>query len=176
LVHWKDQKPVEEIVKQKGVPLPDIDELNSAIPQAEWETGLDGHKRPPWVKTWRVFLISPESGERFMFSNSTTGAMRAVLELADGHKWICKMRGERVLPLVELRSRTMSTKFGMKMRPHFEIVDWWDLNGNTVQSLSKKPLLNAPITNKYAEAKGKSSPKIVEPVTIEEELDDQIPF
>ena len=34
------------------------------------------------------------------------------------------VRGARVMPLVNLGERPMKTKFGMKTRSHFEIVDW----------------------------------------------------
>jgi len=57
--HWKDGTPVQTIVKQPGKPLPDVMELNNAIPQEEWEDGLDGEPRPPWVKQHVAYLINP---------------------------------------------------------------------------------------------------------------------
>ena len=37
LQRWKDNKPIETITVK---PLPDINELNAAVPQSEWEPGL----------------------------------------------------------------------------------------------------------------------------------------
>src|SRR5262249_47478214 len=42
LQRWKDQRPIETIVKQPGKPLPNVDDLNDEIPQSEWEPGIDG--------------------------------------------------------------------------------------------------------------------------------------
>ena len=44
LRRWKEKRP--EYISEH--PLPDPDELNKAIPIAEWETGLDGKPRRPW--------------------------------------------------------------------------------------------------------------------------------
>src|SRR5262249_60136926 len=43
---WENQTVVDEIIDK---PLPDLNELNGSIPQAQWEAGLDGHPRPPYV-------------------------------------------------------------------------------------------------------------------------------
>ena len=43
---WKGKKPVETITAK---PLPNVDTLNSAVPASEWEPGLDGKPKPPWV-------------------------------------------------------------------------------------------------------------------------------
>ena len=36
---WKGKKPVETIVDK---PLPDVNDLNEAVPRSEWELDLDG--------------------------------------------------------------------------------------------------------------------------------------
>ena len=41
---WQLKEPVETIV-DANAELPDVDELNSKIPRAEWEPGLDGQPR-----------------------------------------------------------------------------------------------------------------------------------
>jgi hypothetical protein len=67
----------------------------------------------------------------------------------------------------------MQTKFGEKMRPSFEIVDWRELAGadeihhQPAQQIEAKP--EADTTSSMI---GKS----VKPVTIKEELNDEINF
>src|SRR5437899_11838587 len=46
LQHWFEQKPVQTIVKQPGVPLPDLNELNAKIPESEREDDRTGEPRP----------------------------------------------------------------------------------------------------------------------------------
>jgi len=40
---WEDGRPISIFDR----PLPNPDELNSKIPESEWELGLDGKPRPP---------------------------------------------------------------------------------------------------------------------------------
>ena len=44
---WKDRQPLDTIVETADEPLPNADDLNSQIPEAEWEMGLDGKPKPP---------------------------------------------------------------------------------------------------------------------------------
>src|SRR5947207_454092 len=55
LQRWNNKVPVETIMKEPGKPLPDVDELNDAIPQKEWEKGIDGKPRPPWGRQVVVY-------------------------------------------------------------------------------------------------------------------------
>jgi len=175
IVRWKDKKPAEELVWQPGNPLPNVDELNAKISQSEWEFGPDGEPRPPYVKTYVVHFISPATAERFTFKNSTAGAARAVWEVADKVKWMRLMRGANVVPLVKLANRPMTTRFGKKIRPHFEIIEWLEPGGGSPQ-LEHKTHGNGGGSSGNAYAEVKSGMRIVEPVTTSEELDDEIPF
>jgi hypothetical protein len=120
LQRWHDQQA--ETIREK--PLPDPDELNAKIPKSEWEIGLDGNPRPPWQKIYAVYLLDERTAEKFTFVNGTVGAKRAVHDLQD------RVASKRMLchaPLiaeVELRNKPMKTRFGVKRRPHFEIVGW----------------------------------------------------
>lgn len=55
LQRWRDNKP--EVIRDK--PLPDPDDLNSAIPVAEWEMDLTGQPRKPWAHVTVVYFIDP---------------------------------------------------------------------------------------------------------------------
>jgi hypothetical protein len=120
LRRWKDRKL--ETISEK--PLPDVEALNFAIPQSEWELGLDGKPRPPWQFTYVIYLYDLVAGTTYTFANSTFG-MRICWERL--YEAVCGMRalrGARVLPIVELDKRPMPTSFGMKSRPHLQIIDW----------------------------------------------------
>ena len=160
LQHWVDQMPVETIVKRGNEPLPDVKELNAAIPEAEWEEGLDGAPRPPWVKQFVVYLLEPRDASIFTFLNSTTGAAIAVDKLKDRVRWMRALRGEKVVPVVELSAKVMKTKYGQKMRPEFTVLEWRDLGG-------------LPATTAVPALEHVGKP--VEEPTLAEELNDAIP-
>jgi hypothetical protein len=65
LQRWQDGMPVETIMQKPGITLPDVDDLNAAVPQDQWEDGLNGEKRPPWQLNCVVYLVDPEGREQF---------------------------------------------------------------------------------------------------------------
>ena len=73
LQHWHNGMPTETIVKHPGAALPDVAELNAKIPESQWEEGLDGDPRPPWVKQFIVYLLDPTDASVFTYVNSTMG-------------------------------------------------------------------------------------------------------
>src|SRR5262245_32904598 len=56
LQRWSDGKPTDVVMATAGKPLPNVDELNAQIAQEEWETGLDGKPRAPWVLQHVAYL------------------------------------------------------------------------------------------------------------------------
>jgi hypothetical protein len=156
---WSGGKPTDVVIAKPGVPLPDVDELNGQIPQEEWEKGLDGKPRAPWVKQHVAYLVDPVSGEAYTFINGTFGAKIAVERLADRVANMQRLRGGNALPVVKLESRPMKTKFGTKQRPEFTIVEWREIGGGEqVKAIEHKPV-------------GKP---VVAP-TVSEELNDALP-
>jgi hypothetical protein len=141
---WKDKTPVQTIVKRPGQPWPNIDDLNAEIPQDEWELGLDGKLRPPWQRQFAIYFLDPETAANYTFANGTTGASIAVANLKDAIKWQRAIRGDHVLPLVELSNKPMKTKFGSKLRPHFQIVEWRNLDAGFAVHPRAQPQLAAP--------------------------------
>jgi hypothetical protein len=128
---WRNNKPVETIKKEPGKPLPDIDELNSKIPESDWEVGLDKKLRKPWVKQYLAYMLDPKDASIYTYINSTFGALKAVSRLKDKVKWMRALRGSRVVPIVRLDSAPMPTAHGLKQRPEFTVIDWRDLgDGN----------------------------------------------
>jgi hypothetical protein len=171
LQHWQDGALVKEIKKRPGEELPDVDELNAAIPQDQWDDGIDGNPRPPWQLNDVVYLLGVQSAMKFTFINSTIGARIAAARLLDRIESMQIMRGPGVIPIVKLESRPMKTKFGEKQRPHFEPVDWRDLGPATpaVSSPQSSPLIGTSVDPAQV---GKP---VTEP-TLSEELNDSIPL
>jgi hypothetical protein len=118
---WLGQRPIETITDR---PLPNINDLNETVPVSEWECGLDGNPRPPYVHQRIVYLLDPANAAVATFINSTFGAKLAVEALKDKVRMYRMIRGQRVYPIVELGKKSMKTKFGVKQRPEFIIHDW----------------------------------------------------
>jgi len=120
LRRWKDNRP-EDITEH---PLPDPEELNATIPQAEWDVGMDGKPRKPWALTYVIYMVNLKNGALFTYANSTFGAMLCYTQLEEQVAVMRMLRGEHVYPIANLDRRPMKTAFGMKTRPHLEIIDW----------------------------------------------------
>jgi hypothetical protein len=177
-------EPPDEILEQpdKRLTQDDAGALNAKIPMKEWREGLDGDPEPPWKLVHVAYLINTTTATRYSFINSTTGARIAVDRLEDRMLCMRALRGGDVRPLVELSSRPMKTDFGQKMRPDFEIIDWRDLGGGGSAALlggSGGGSGGAPLVEHKAKptppAKPKKIGKDVKPVSISEEIDDELP-
>ncbi len=125
--HWKDQRPIETVVKQAGKSLPDVDALNAKVPQSQWEDGIDGEPRPPWQRQEIVYFLDELTAEKFTFASGTIGARIAIANLKDRVCCMRALRGENVVPVVELANKPMKTRFGGKLRPDLKIVAWLEL-------------------------------------------------
>jgi len=68
---WQDHQIVDEIL---DLPLPDCDELNSAIDKSEWETGLTNEPVPPYSVWHAAYLLDPITGTLFSYLNNTVAA------------------------------------------------------------------------------------------------------
>ena len=59
-------------------PLPDIDELNAKIPQDQWDLGINGKPRPPWVHSYAAYLLDPIDASIATYINSSGGAQAGI--------------------------------------------------------------------------------------------------
>jgi len=142
LRRWKEKRP--EYISEH--PLPDPDELNKAIPVAEWETGLDGKPRRPWNLTYVVYLVDLKTGALYTYAHDTYGAMQAYNALEEQIAVMRMLRGEHVFPIVHLEKRPWKSQtYGMQMRPHFQVVDWRASGGTPVISPTPTPQLTGPM-------------------------------
>lgn len=192
LQKWKDNKP--EVIRDK--PLPDPEQLNAAIPKNEWEKGIDGQLRKPWAHIVVVYFVNPNTGEIYTYTAPTTGAHIAFDALREAVMTMRALRGQRVMPVVNLSDRSMKTNFGMRKRPHFEIIGWKAPGGEGAPVLPKPtpPQLSGPATAPAAASnptqpyQPKPKPPVnltgetlnamadVMPVTMGEIMDDETPW
>ena len=197
LRRWKDKRP-EYITEQ---PLPNPDELNAAIPVAEWEIGLDGRPRKPWAYCYVVYMVDLNTGALFTFAHDTYGTMLAYTALEEQVAVYRMLRGEYVWPIVNLEKRPWkSATYGMQMRPHFQVVDWRAPGGAAdampAVSPSPTPQLTGPLAATPPTKPAPATPtatttatpatppkssildatKPVKPVTLAEIVADEIPW
>jgi hypothetical protein len=121
---WKNGQPIETILLAPGQKYPDVNELNAAVPQEEWEEGPDGKPRGPYQAQSIVYLLNGETMDRYTFPTGTTGGAIAVRDLVDRTNWMRRFRGPDVFPVVALADVFMRTRFGGRQRPHFDIKRW----------------------------------------------------
>jgi len=116
----------ETILKQHpNDELPDVDQLNAAIPQEQWPIGLDGKPQPPWSLQFVVYLLEIRDAMIATFSNSAKGSRVAVTELEQCIHWKRALHGgQEIYPLTRLADAPWKTGFGMRRRPDFPILGW----------------------------------------------------
>jgi hypothetical protein len=151
---WKDGQPIESRVLGLGEKL-NLKELNAAVPQSEWRVGPDGKLRGPWEAQFLVYLLNPETAERFTYATGTIGGEIAVRELIYRVSWKRKFCGEQVYAVVSLSTVPWKTRYGTRQRPHFVIERWEGLSSDGALPPTEPPALNgsqtaSPSTTKAA--------------------------
>jgi hypothetical protein len=121
-VHWDDSKPVEHRVTQTGQSHPWRDELGD-LDREEWPAGLDGQPADPWRDTRYLHLIDPKTAAAYTFVTDSIGGKKAVGELKE-QIGVYRRVNPGAVPIVQLVSTTMKTKYGTKPRPEFKVVGW----------------------------------------------------
>jgi len=152
---WKDKKAEYKTEH----PLPDPEQLNAAIPVAEWEIGLDGKPREPWKLTYVIYMVDAfKTGALYTYAHDTYGAMLAYNNLEEQIAVMRMLRGEHVFPIVHLERRPMKTTHGMKTRPHLQVMDWRAPGSVPVVPQSPTPQLSGPATAAAPAAAAASAP------------------
>ena len=120
LRRWVDKEPIDIIEH----PLPNVDELNASVPKP-WPTGLNGQEEPPYAVYYVVQFCDPRTGALYTFANKTYGSKLAYERLEEQISVMRALRGANVVAVVMLGQLLMKTmNFGMKPRPHFEVIDF----------------------------------------------------
>ena len=173
LRRWVDKKP-EYLPPKLGELLQDTaDKLNAAIPMEQWPIGLTGQPEEPWKPVYAVHLLRIRDGALFVLEHDTTGQRICVGQFSEQVEVMRRLRGD-VLPIVRLSSKPMKTKFGLRQRPHLEIVAWRQISGDGKPA----PQIESPKPpkNRGSSAEPVEIGKPIKPATTEEVLNDKIPF
>jgi hypothetical protein len=126
---WSEGKPSEYLFREPGKNMAEREDLGD-LDQEDWDVGPDGQKRDPWVQTKLLYLMDEKTAELLTYSTSTMGGRAAIGDLAEQIA-VKRMGHPRAIPIVELGNATMRTKFGNKLRPHLQVIDW----RNTVEPI-----------------------------------------
>jgi hypothetical protein len=155
---WENGKPVGHRMREPGRRLPDRDELGYTD-QSKWEEVPEGVLKDPWANTRWVSLVDPQTAEAYTFSTSSWGGRNAVAALGDQ---IARMRSVHTdaVPVIELRSAEMPTKFGRKSKPIFKVIGWKTASGGSGPASVERQIT-------AQEAKQEVTAK---------QMDDEIPF
>ena len=130
---WQNQTVVDEIIDK---PLPDLNELNGSIPQAQWEAGPDG-PRPPYVHQYVIYLLDPNDGQFYTLINSTVGMRMLWESLSERWEVMRHLRGPDVVAVVSLSDRPFRAgKWGIKHRPDLKILEWRKAGGGGPDKLA----------------------------------------
>jgi hypothetical protein len=127
-VKWQDKRPVDYrvgFVRDRFEP-PRRDELGDDD-SSQWER-RGGDRVDPWVFTYFLPLVDPETGTLYIFSTTSGGGKDALADLqelyADGLE-LPENAGKA--PLVALSGDSYPTRdYGEIQRPIFKIVAWVD--------------------------------------------------
>ena len=121
-VRWQDRKPIEHKVTPDGGCHPDREELGD-LDEERWELGLNGEPNDPWKDTRYLRFIDRKNGAEYTFITDALGGLRAVADLKGQ---IANIRSAHpgARAVVQLGSTSWKTRFGMKLRPQFHVVDW----------------------------------------------------
>jgi hypothetical protein len=167
---WEDGRPAETRILEPGEKFPDIEALNEAVPRSEWAEGPDGKPRGPWQAQHILYLVDPETMDKYTYLTGTTGGGIAIRELVNKVTWIRRLKGDNVYAVVTLGDTFMKTRFGGRQRPHFKIVRWTRLGGegDAVEALPPPPATPTPAQQTTADV-----PLVPEP-SLAEEMNDSI--
>jgi hypothetical protein len=129
--------PAEYVMQAAGQPKPERPECGE---EADWPLDLNKQPSCPWKWTLFSYLMDVDTGETLTFSSNTSGGKIAIDELTQQIKSMRSMRAG-AMPVIELQSVQMPTKFGRKPRPSMKVVSW---RNRTVAVEEPPPQLEAP--------------------------------
>ena len=181
---WGDGQPIQTRVLEPGEKFPNLEELNANVPQSEWREGPDGKLHGPWQAQYLLYLLNPDTAERFTYATGTIGGGIAVRDLVDRVSWMRKFRGEQVYAVVSPSAAPMKTRYGTRPRLHFVIKRWVELSTDGALPLTEPSALSEPQTADLSTTKAardnanKKSDGLTEVKrpSIREELNDEINF
>jgi hypothetical protein len=129
---WFDDQIVDDrVVRVADHPAAPIerDELGD-MDESEWETGLDGNPKNPWVLVNELPIEDAETGERLLFTTNSFGGKIAVEKVVGAYSVNLRKKLDKGLPIIALAVTEFNTKaYGKVARPDFIIVRWENDSG-----------------------------------------------
>jgi hypothetical protein len=147
-VTWPDGQPTYVAADARGI-LPDRKTLGDTDTEQWAVSKFTAKREDPWQRLKVIYLLNPITAGVMTHASGTVGTRLAINELADKIAMIRQSR-PGAMPMVKLSSVPMPTQFGLRDRPHFEVVEW--RGGST-----------------------SDAPEILPP-SVREELNDELPF
>jgi hypothetical protein len=121
-VHWDGGKPIEHRITPLGERHPERDELPDQDQEA-WPAGFDGKPADPWKDTRYLQIIDLKTGRDLTFITDSYGGHRAIGDLRAQIRNV-RAAEPNASPIISLGGTQMKTRFGMKPRPQFDILEW----------------------------------------------------
>jgi len=176
----QDNKPLETHILAAGEKFPDFDKLNAKCPRSEWRMSF-GKETGPWSGQHCLYLVDELFNPYTWASPITTiGSAIAVRELVDRIKRVRRLRGDNVYPVVELSHVHFPNAYKPdRERPFLAIKDWVKLGADRVADTLPSPTAHALLDLGSAPAATSGVPveaQSVTPITLKEEIQDEIPF
>jgi hypothetical protein len=91
--------------------------------ESAWECGPDDKPADPLKNSREVLLIDPHTCAAYTFCTASVGGRSAVDDLKNAVRNARRVR-PGVVPMISLEWQPMPTRFGMKSKPYFKIIDW----------------------------------------------------
>jgi hypothetical protein len=160
------KKPVTRILAMNE-PFPDVEVLNSQVPESEWRDNF-GQKKGPHENAYVAYLFDLATKTIYTFISSTKGGHKCFRVLKQDVQVLRKTEGAHVYPKATLTDVWFTPNFGGKQRPHFKICGHWSPPGSTPPTVPQQPAprIDAPKAPACAPAKPKANA----------DMDDDIPF
>ncbi|CUU15689.1 hypothetical protein ACT4MK_32070 [Bradyrhizobium barranii] len=118
---WENGKVVDFVTEIDGH-YPNRHELGYTD-ESKWECGPDDKPTDPLQNSREVLLIDPHTCTAYTFCTASAGGRSAVDDLKNAVRNARRLR-PGVVPLLSLEWQVMRTKYGMRSKPYFKIVDW----------------------------------------------------
>ena len=170
------QKLIDTIVVPNDEKMPDVNAMNEAAPREEWGTDLNGNAVGPYTRVLVLKLLDAITMERFAFVTTSVGGSIAVGDLSDKCKIMRRFKGPNAVPVVSCSVTNFKTKFGTRKRPDLRVLRWITLSDAGGGGLPKpeQPKTIAAPSSTIGKPVTFGAP--VEPPTINQEMEDEIPF
>jgi hypothetical protein len=127
-VRWAENKPTEHRVTKARERHPDREELGD-LDKTKWEIGLNGEQADPWVDSRYLYLANAHDGAEYTFVTSSAGGRKAIGDLK-GQIANIRYAHPTAIPVVKLDVEKWKTRFGLKPKPLFRVLDWKRAGGN----------------------------------------------